>query len=808
MSGLNKIRGLVLLLILLSVAAIVVIVNPFGASPLNRYAKSGILVLAGLKAPVTVHRDEKGMAFIYAANPEDVWTAQGFVTAQDRLFQMELIRLMASGRISELAGEETRELDVRMRTIGFRRNAEKHARLLNEKARLFLQNYADGVNAFIRTRPQDVHLEFGLAGHQAAPWSIVDSLTILYFMGWNSAANFKSEVVAQMLIEKIGPDKAAEIFPLNVNPDDEAAVSASPIRTATIIALTGMQPDVNLRPYLEDGPLKVGSNNWAASASLSSGGKPIVANDPHLEANILPGPWYPCGLITPRERAVGVSIPGIPGMTIGRTEHLAFGVTNAYSDTQDLYIETVDPRNPEHYLEGDSSIPFEVIEETLKINDEAAAGGYREEKIRIRSTGRGPVVSGLMPRLDTDKVMSVRWSSFEAMAPGLGFEQVIECRSIEAFRAVLENLNQIALNFVFADSQGGIGWQTTGKIPVRTQGQGLVPYEIKDGQDNWTGWIPWPDMPHAINPGRGWVGTCNHMTVGPDYPYHYSTYAAPSFRYRRLAELMNTPGTKSADDHWRYQLDAVNVLARKIAPEIARVLTAHADTQKMGMLLADWDYVDSPEQAAPTVFQAIYREFALLTFTDELGEELARLMLKSWGFWQERLLQMVLVGDSPWFDIVGTAEKKETRDELFHLAALKAAQTMGPILGEDPAGWVWGKAHVQEFINPICRIGAGKGWLCGESHPARGSGETLCCGIYDFNAPFQVAISASLRMVADLADPDKIMAVLPGGVTGRLLNPHTTDQLASFMNGGKMYWWFSDKAIEEHTKDTLTLNPQ
>lgn len=808
MSGLNRIRGLVLLLILLSVAAIVVIVNPFGASPLNRYAKSGTLVLAGLKAPVTVHRDEKGMAFIYAVNLEDVWMAQGFVTAQDRLFQMELIRLLASGRISELAGAETRELDARMRTIGFRRNAEKHARLLNEKARLFLQNYVDGVNAFLRTRPQDVHLEFGLAGHHAAPWSIVDSLTTLYFMGWNSAANFKSEVVAQMLIEKLGPDKAAEIFPLNVNPDDEGEVGRTLFRAATTIALTGMQSDVNLRPYLEDGPLRVGSNNWAAGASLSSGGKPIVANDPHLEANILPGPWYPCGLITPRERAVGVSIPGIPGMTIGRTAHLAFGVTNAYSDTQDLYIETVDPRNPEHYLEGESSIPFEVIEETLKIKDEAAAGGYREEKIRIRSTGRGPIVSGLLPGLDTDKVMSVRWSSFEAMAPGLGFEQVLECRSVEAFRAVLENLNQIALNFVFADSQGGIGWQTTGKIPIRTQGQGLVPYAVKDGQDNWTAWIPWPDMPHAINPGRGWVGTCNHMTVGPDYPYHYSTYAAPSFRYRRLTELMNTPGIKSADDHWRYQLDAVNVLARKITPEIARVLTAHADTQKMGKLLADWDYVDSPEQAAPTVFQAIYREFALLTFADELGEELAQLLLKSWGFWQERLLQMVLVGDSPWFDIVGTADKRETRDELFHLAALNAAQTMGPSLGEDPAGWLWGKAHVQEFLNPICRIGAGKGWLCGESHPARGSGETLCCGIYDFNAPFKVAISASLRMVADLADPDKIMAVLPGGVTGRLLDPHTTDQLASFMNSGKMYWWFSDKAIEEHTQDTLTLNPQ
>ncbi len=172
-----------------------------------------------------------------------------------------------------------------------------------------------------------------------------------------------------------------------------------------------------LRAYLEDGPLRIGSNNWVAGAGLSTAGRPVVANDPHLEANILPGPWYPCGLIAPGLRAVGVSIPGIGGMTIGRTGHIAVGVTNAYGDTQDLYIETVDPRDPGRYLEGAASIPFEVIEETLKIKDRAAPGGFREEKLTVRSTRRGPVVSGVMPGLDTDKVITLRWSGFEAMAP-------------------------------------------------------------------------------------------------------------------------------------------------------------------------------------------------------------------------------------------------------------------------------------------------------------------------------------------------------------------------------------------------------
>ncbi len=183
-------------------------------------------------------------------------------------------------------------------------------------------------------------------------------------------------------------------------------------------------------------------------------------------------------------------------------------------------------------------------------------------------------------------------------------------------------------------------------------------------------------------------------------------------------------------------------------------------------------------------------------------------MLKSWSFWQERLLAMVRAGDSPWFDIVATADRKETRDDLIHMAAVKADAALSAALGEDPAGWRWGKVHVHEFVSPMRRRGFGKGWLGGGAHPARGSDATLCRGIYDFEAPYKVAISASLRMVADLADPDKIMAVLPGGVAGRQFDPHTTDQVAPFMRGEKRYWWFSDRAIEAHTRDVLDLIPQ
>jgi penicillin amidase len=787
---------------------IIVSIHLTNCSSLNRFQKEGTLHLSGLKEPVTVLRDNKGMAYIYAQNIYDAFMAQGFVTAQDRLFQMELTRLFATGRISELAGEEGKAIDIRMRTIGFYRNAKKHEKILDKETRLFFQKYLDGVNAYIKTRSDTHHLEFRLAGIKPGLWTIADSLSIAYYMGWDSAANIHTEAIAQMLVEKLGPERVREIFPLNINPDDFPEESIAAKGTVQECAELDLETDKKIMLYVKNGTLRVGSNNWAVGPMLSANGKPIVANDPHLDSRILPGPWYPIGIITPDFRAVGVIIPGIPGMVVGRTDHIAVGVTNAYGDAQDLYVETIDPENPNRYLEGKKSLPFEVIEETLSIKDKNAPQGLRKEKITIRLTKRGPVISGVLPGLTTDKVITVRWSAFETMEPSVGLDQFLTATSVEDIREAMRHVNSIMLNFVFADTEGNIGWHVSGKLPIRAQGDGTIPYVVKDGRDNWAGWIPFDDMPQLYNPQRGWVGTCNHKTVGKDYPYYYSSRLSPSYRYRRLKQLLNSPGNKSVDEHWQFQRDTMNLMAKKIAPLLAKVLIAYDDTKQMGHILSQWDYLDDIDKAAPTIFQSIYRKFALLVFQDELGEELARTMLDKWTFWEERLEKMVVKGTSPWFDNIHTKDIKETMEKLFHQAALDVAETLGARLGQDPKKWAWGKVHQLELVSPIRREGFGKGLVGGGSHPSPGSGETLCCGIYDFNDPFGVTVSASLRMVADLGDNDKVLAVLPGGVSGRLFDPHTKDQIKAFMHGDKVYWWLSDTAIQKHSTTTLILSPQ
>ncbi|RJX28689.1 MAG: penicillin acylase family protein [Desulfarculus sp.] len=770
---------------------------------LNSYQASGELILPGLTAPVKVLRDEKGMAYIHAASLADANRAHGFLTAQDRLFQMEVIRRLATGRICELAGERARPLAMYYLTLGFYRHGQRLAAKLGPQAQRFLQDYLDGVNYYIAQRAGEHPLEFKLAGIEPTPWTMADSMAIQLFMSWGSSANLNTEVVAQMIVDRVGPGKAREILPLNVNPDEEGPPKR---RGAPPAARLNLAADPALPLLLTGNPLALGSNNWVAGPRLSAGGKPMVANDPHLDARILPGPWYPCALITPQLRVVGVGVPGIPGIVVGRNQHVAWGVTNAYGDCQDLYVETLDPQDPRRYLEGGRSIPFEVVEETLSIKDASAPGGIRQEKVKVRLSQRGPVVSGVLKGLKTDKVLTLRWAPLEALGEGLGLDQAMQAKTAAQFRDGIQHMRHFVLNYVFADASGNIGWVVIGGLPIRGPDQGTIPYVVKDGRDNWQGWIPDRQMPQAMNPPRGWLGTCNHLTVTKDYPYYYTSRAAPSWRYRRLKELLSAPGAKTTADHWRFQRDELNLMARQLAPVLAQALLAEPGTRRLGRLLAAWDHRDRADAAAPLIFQAVYNRFALLVFRDDLGEDLARLMLDNYYFWKERLARQVLAGQWSWFDDA-TTPARETRDQLIVRAGREVLAELGQKLGPDPAGWRWGRVHTLNLVSPVARQGPLAGWLGAGARPLGGSESTLLRGIYDFNRPYATTIFASLRMVADLADPDKVMAVLPGGVAGRLFHPHAQDQVDAYMNGTPLYWWFSDRAIKEHAKSSLTLKP-
>ena len=773
---------------------------------LNNFKQEGKLTLPGLTDKVTIQRDENGMAYIHARNLDDGFMAQGFVTAQDRLFQMQLTRLVVQGRVCELTGPVAKNLDIRMRTIGLHRMAKKQADILNDQTRKYFQKYVDGINAFIDLCPDDIHLEFKLAGINPENWDIVDSLGILYYMGYSTSANLNTEITAQMLLETLGYKKTCQLMPVNINaddPDDSGSLPLPP-KARLSISTTGIK---DVLAYTKDRQLRAGSNNWAVSPGRSASGSTLLAGDPHLDSRILPGVWYPVGLMTPEIRAVGVNIPGIPGMAIGRTDHIALSVTNNYGDMVDLYIETIDPENPDNYLEGKTTIPFIQIRETLKIKDKDDPRGFTQEPVIIRATSRGPLVSGVLPDLNTQKVISLRFAPAESMEPFIGLIEILTAKNAVDLVKVLKKIPMVCLNWVFADTSGNIGHQASGKIPIRHNGDGTFPFPVKDAKDNWHGWIPQDLMPGTLNPEKKWVGTCNQKTIQQDYPYYYSSYFAPSYRYKRLKELMTSSHKKTIDDLWMYQRDTKNLMAQSLSPIMAKALLKHDDTRIMGNILSSWDFRDDPDKAAPAIFQATYRLFAMRVFEDDLGKKNAMILLNNWYFWQKRLEQMILTGDTAWVDDTRTTNTIESLEDLFHLAAVTVKAILSPQLGDNPKKWQGGKVHTLELVNPIRRKGTGKTLLGSGPMPMGGSGETLFRGSYDYDTPFDVTHCASLRMVADLADREKVLAVLPGGVTGRTFLSHQKNQVDPFMSGDKRYWWFSDTAIDEHETSKLILRP-
>ena len=779
----------------------------FYLSRVNDFQRDGELRLAALDRPVRVLRDSLGVPHIFAESTADLIRAQGFVTAQHRLFQLEAYRTILSGELAEAIGEKGLTSDIRMRVFGVRRNALRHAAALSGEARTYLGWFAEGLNAYVEGYPQDHHFEFSVAPFRVRTWTVEDLVAIVHYIHHRQAVNYKAELITQRLIDRIGADRASEIMPVNANPDRQREVRVAELtdEAATPLGLDWGDLLVGREDPATNG---FGSNNWVVAPRKSASGHAIVANDPHLDSRILPGIWHPIGLFTPEIRAIGAALPGLPGILVGRTAHVAFGVTNSYGDVQDLYIETVDPEDPTRYLDGRRSMPFRTVAETIRIRDDEAPGGFRDHELAIRFTRRGPVLTehGLGP--GRDSVVVLRSTASELTSPMIGIERLLTAGSATEFERELARIDLLMFNFVFADDQGHIGQRATGAVPRRISGRGALPRRPPaDGSDDWLGYIPKAEMPGGSDPARGWLGTANHDTRPDDYPYYYSSYFSPSYRYRRMGEVLNAAGKTTVEDHWRLIQDERNLQSDRLRSTIVHALDASGEQADLAAILTDWDGVDAVDSPAPLIYQTIYRCFALATFRDELGDELAADMLSAWYFWQERFDAMVTAGESRWFDNVTTTARIETMADTIRAAAREARSELNARFGEDPTDWRWGEAHTITFVSPLRQAGIGRDLLGGGEYEMSGSRDTLRRGSYSFVEPYAVRAHDSLRLVVDLGDTEKIAAVVPGGAVGRQFHAHQADQLEAWARGEMRHWWFSRDAIEANAVHEQRLVP-
>ena len=761
----------------------------------------GQLDMPELSARVAVLRDDQGIPYIFADNTADLIRAQGFVTAQNRLFQMEFNRLVTSGRLAEAVGEAGLANDREMRIVGIHRNAERHTALLSPEARQFIAWYVEGLNAYITRHAEDHPGELKLVGLTTEPWTVADVMTLLHFVNWNQAANYKAELLTQKLIDRFGLAKVeSELLPILVNPDRENNPELAALQGA------GRPLDLATGRILVDGiagggSMAFGSNNWAVAPARTASGAAVVTNDPHLDARALPGPWHPVGLHAPGIRAIGVGLPGVPGILVGRTAHVAFGVTNAYGDSQDLFIETAAPDREGYYMEGDEAFPFGVIEEVIRVRDANAPDGFRTETLVVRTTKRGPIVA---EGLADGRMLSLRTAAAELPGGGLGFDQLLTARDAAEVDAAVQAMDVLYFNYVFADTEGLIGHRASGRVPIRRHGHGAFPTEAS-ADDAWMGMIAPDEMPGQMEPERGWVGTANHDTRPDSMEQYYTSYASPTYRYRRMSEVLDEAENMTTADQLALMLDTQNLQAPKLLPALIETLEASEDHADLAALLADWDARDDAEAAAPLLYHRLYQQIAYETFVDKMGDALAREYLKSWYVWQERFDRLVAGPDSAWFNDTRTPER-ETLPDLI----LRAADIVRPQLaerhGEDPANWTWGSEHRIAFFSLLRPSGPERDTFGFAERPMSGSGETLMRARTTFMSE-AVEFFASMRFVADLGDADKVEAVLSGGAVDRQLHPHQKDQLPAWSDGELTNWWLSPHRIVANAVTLQILNP-
>jgi len=774
---------------------------------LDSVQREGEIAVAGLEAPVRVLRGDDDVPYVYAESMADAYMAQGFLHAQERLFQLELYKYVAHGRLAEFIGERGLKNDRLMRVVDMTGLVQRIETRLSDRERQYLEPYLAGINAYIATREDEFPVMLGVMGHQVQSWTLADLLAIQYFRVWSSSVNWRDELLTLRLIDALGPGRAHELRPLNINPDDprtDPGLDGEGVTAHAYTGVTGLQlavTDVFDSPFAAR--FAMGSDAWATDGSKSAGGKPILSSDPHLDARQLPGFWYPMGIVTPDFRAVGAANPGGPGLGIARTDAIAYGATNGYADVVDLFVETLDPTDEQRYLERDASLPFVMREETILIKDGEVEGGYRSEILQVRSTSRGPVISDHGMSLVSDKVLSLRWSVPELVLPDSGGPELLRARSVdEAVRAIRKM--STPLNYVVVDREGTIARAASGLVPQRVHGNGLVPMRV-GAEDNWQGRLPPDDMPLERNPERGWTGSSNHRITPADYPYAYSTYFAATDRYRRLMQIMAEPQLDAAA-HWAANLDTYNTLAARLVPVLVAAFRQDSLLQPLTEQLLSWDYHDEADLAAPLIFQSVWRQVALETLGDDIEQPLLNDLLKQRYYWQERVVAWFEGGSSEWFDDSRT-ESVETRDDIARRAGHLAMSELTALQGPDPSAWRWGDAHTITFKHPFIPGDRAANLIGGGTHAYPGSGETLLRAIYAFDQPYATTVNDSLRLVVDMADEEKVWFHFPGGNSERLFDPANTAFLDDYLAGKPGYLWFSDKRIKASSSVALTLTP-
>jgi penicillin amidase len=782
----------------------------------------GSASLPGLQRDVTVERDHWGVPQIRAASVEDLAEAQGYVMAQDRLWQMDLLRRVARGQLSEILGPRTLLIDKEFRTNGFGRAAERDATLLDPESRKVMEAYARGVNQFIQQHKTNLPIEFSLLRYEPSLWQPSDTLVITAYMYRTLTNTWERELNRAKVAERAGADRAKDLFseeaamdhfvvgdpkviddgsqrsaadPGDEDDDDvqpDAVLKAG--RGASTEALTAeSEPDLtaalsqSIQEFLGESNNQIrqglGSNNWVVSGAHTATGKPLLANDTHLELSI-PSIWYEIHLTAPGWNVKGFTLPGAPMVVIGHNDRIAWGFTNSGADVQDLYVETFNPASPDEYRVKGAWTKAQFIDEIIRIK------GQPDEHLKITVTRHGPIV-----RREGEKSYALRWTATEAGGLANSYNWLGKARNWKEFREIMKRVWGPGQNAVYADVDGNIGYLTAARVPIRKKGHGEVPAPGDTDDHEWTGYIPFDRLPQALNPESGLIVTANARVVGPNYkPYLTDRWEEP-YRTARIYDLLHDRHDLRPEDMLKVQTDTYSYphvfLSDQLLAAVKTVKPKDPRAQKLIEDLKDWNGIADANSPEVSFLHGVRRSAIDLLLEPFLGKDTDLYQWRSTTF-----LQKVLT-DRPakWLPAA-----YKNYDELLAAAADLAVTNLADQSKSDRVeDWAWKRFNSLDMFHPLGYEGLLKRFLSITDKPQSGT-------TYSVRAASK-RHGPAMRFVGNPGNWDESILLIPSGQSGQPGSSHYSDQFSYWYEGKPIFAAFSDAAEANARKHTLTLKP-
>ena len=782
----------------------------------------GTVALPGLRDDARVERDTRGVPHIRAHSMEDLAEAQGYVMAQDRLWQMDLLRRIGRGQLSEIFGPATLEIDIDFRTLGIARAAEADAVLLDPEGRRLLEAFSRGVNQFIEQHGRELPLEFSLLNYSPQPWQPSDSLVITGYMYRTLTNTWQRELDRASVTARVGADRAQELFSPEAGMDRFAVGDANladdgskgsresgheeGVKPGTVLKINNLPAEPRLGPvpsskdsdvslilhasapaFLEHVNNEVrnglGSNNWVVSGAHTATGKPLLANDTHLDL-LMPPIWYEVHQTAAGLNVEGFALPGEPYVIIGHNDRIAWGFTNNGADVQDLYIETFHPNAPDEYRVHDTWTKARIIEETIGVKNQAS------QHVKIVVTRHGPVV-----HREGDKGYALRWTATEPGGLANSYVGLGRAQNWWQFRSILRQVWGPAENAVYADVDGNIGYVMAARVPVRRKGHGEVPVAGDVDDYEWTGYIPFDELPQALNPASGLIVTANARVVGPQYqPYLTDRWDEP-YRTARIYDLLHGKSDLRTADMLRVQTDTYSYPHVFLAKQLyaAAKVSPPKDPRARELIerVKDWNGMAGAELPEVSFLEATRRAALELVLEPYLGHETNLYTWRSMTF-----LQKILAGrPAKWLP-----PAYESYDELLSRAADRAvAHLAEQSKSQRLEDWSWKRFNALDLFHPMGRRGLLKYFLSITDKSQSGTQ-------YSVRAATSTH-GPAMRLVANLGDWDDSILVIPGGESGQPGSQHYADEFSPWYEGQAIAQPFSDAAEAQARKHTLALKP-